>query len=99
MTTNKIEKLQIQKHNLSLNEQRALSELCNNRNLIIKLSDKGGNTALLNRDMYISMCLDHLTDSSCYEKLSKDPTMRYMEEFKQVLNQALEGNVITNKEF
>ncbi|CAH2319227.1 Hypothetical predicted protein, partial [Pelobates cultripes] len=99
---NKIEKLTTlptNKHNLSLSEQCALRELSMNKNLIIKPSDKGGNIVLMDRKMYVSMCMDHLNDPLCYRKLTNDPTLSYIEDLKKLLNQKLEHEIISRDEF
>ncbi|CAH2305628.1 Hypothetical predicted protein [Pelobates cultripes] len=83
ITTDKIEQLNVIStpltSNLSYAENQALKELSSDKNIIIKPSEKGGNIVILEKDMYIDMCMIHLNDTSCYQKLKGDPTKKYLE--------------------
>ncbi|CAH2222479.1 Hypothetical predicted protein, partial [Pelobates cultripes] len=91
MTTETIESLPtpiIQQNNLSFGEQKAFKDLSNNKNIVIKPSDKGGNIVIMERETYVDMCLIHLNNSSCYRKLGEDPTSSYFKSLRTLLDGA-----------
>lgn len=63
--------------NLTRAEFQALKSLETNKSLVIKASDKGGNTVVMGRTAYTAMCQKILDDKLGYEVLSRDPTMEY----------------------
>ncbi|CAH2223725.1 Hypothetical predicted protein [Pelobates cultripes] len=102
MTTNDVTKMHFERpsnNNLTINERKALKELKSLDNVIIKPADKGGKIVLLNRDMYIDMCMAHLSDASNYSVLPSDPTEIYIKEFEALLITALEQRIINMEEF
>lgn len=54
------------KSNLSLNEQRAMTKLRNNKELVLRSADKGNGLVLLNSEDYKQKCLNMLQDTSTY---------------------------------
>ncbi|CAJ0933284.1 unnamed protein product [Ranitomeya imitator] len=60
--------------NLTLAERKSLDHLKNNNLIVIKPSDKGGNTVILDHLQYVEMCNALLSDSVSYEILKNDPT-------------------------
>ena len=62
------------KQNLSRSEREAISELRNNRNIVIKPADKGGATVVLNTTDYIKEAEKQLSDARFYKELTNDPT-------------------------
>ncbi|CAH2282575.1 Hypothetical predicted protein [Pelobates cultripes] len=93
MTTSDLAKMHLERpvdNNLTIMEQKALKELKTLDNVIIKPADKGGNIVLLNRDMYIDMCMAHISDESNYSVLPSDPTASYIREFEALLSKALD---------
>ncbi|CAH2283505.1 Hypothetical predicted protein [Pelobates cultripes] len=102
MTTSDLAKMHLERplnNNLTINERKAVKELKSLDNVIIKPADKGGNIVLLNRDMYIDMCMAHLSDVSNYSVLPSDPTEMYIKDFEALLTIALEQKIINMEEF
>ncbi|CAH2221330.1 Hypothetical predicted protein, partial [Pelobates cultripes] len=55
------------KSNLKTDDQQALHEPRLAPEVVIKSSDKGGNIVLMQRDQYVDMCMQHLTDATAYQ--------------------------------
>ena len=60
--------------NLSKGEEKGLSSLMNNHNLVIKPSDKGNGIVLMDKTYYIGRTLEHLSDESLYQPTPFDKT-------------------------
>ena len=58
--------------NLTQEERKALKEIQENADIVIKEADKGGALVILDKDFYESKLImaDHLNDSSTYAKVS-----------------------------
>lgn len=59
--------------NLSCNERKAIKELRNAGEIVIKQSDKEGNVVLISVDMYEKEVRRLLSDESTYRKLDYNP--------------------------
>ena len=57
------------KPNISHNQQQALKELQNNRNIIIKEADKGGAIVIMDRDYYEEKITEMLADMHIYTEI------------------------------
>ncbi|CAJ0947719.1 unnamed protein product [Ranitomeya imitator] len=84
--------------NISKEERAALQCLQSDASLIIKPSDKGGNTVLMNRVEYVKMCMDILADETTYEVIRRDPSPEYKKSLNDILNRALEAHLISKNE-
>ena len=62
------------KRNLKKEEWTAITTLQNNKDIIIKPADKGGNIVIMKKEDYIQEGLRQLIDSNHYEILEEDPT-------------------------
>ena len=60
------------KDNLTWKQKRALNELKNNKEIIIKEADKGSAVVIMSKHFYKSKILEILNDSNNYEKTSKN---------------------------
>ena len=85
------------KANLKKEEWIAINTLSNNRNIVIKPADKGGNIVIMNKEDYIQEGLRQLSDHKFYETLENDPTQNYNNQIYQVLHQATNLNIIDDK--
>lgn len=86
--------------NCTTQELEAIKSLEQNSNIIIiKASDKGGNTVILDRDQYTTMCNSLLKNIQCYETLTSDPTEVYKTELRGILKDAKTDNLISSGEF
>ncbi|CAJ0966643.1 unnamed protein product [Ranitomeya imitator] len=84
--------------NISNEEKAALQCLQSDVSLIIKPSDKGGNTVLMNRVEYVKMCMDILADETTYEVIRRDPSPEYRKSLNDILTRALEAHLISKNE-
>ena len=57
------------KSNLSNMEQKELSKLSNDKNIVIKHADKEGAVVILSTGHYQSMIMQNLLDENTYKKL------------------------------
>lgn len=84
--------------NLPSNLKRALNSLPNNDNLVVKPSNKGGKTVILNREGYEKMCYDTIHNREWY----KPVPLAFVSDFKQymnILNQAYMTGTIDDNTF
>ncbi|KAM4034769.1 LOW QUALITY PROTEIN: uncharacterized protein ACNLHF_021459 [Anomaloglossus baeobatrachus] len=87
------------KFNLTREEMRSLDALGKATDIVIKQSDKGGNTVVMDREKYLKMCYDILGDQNRYKKLGSNPWQRYSKELKSLLLDALDKKLISKSEF
>ena len=85
------------KRNLKKEEWAAINTLRNNRNIVIKPADKGGNIVIMDKEDYIQEGLRQLSNHKFYETLENDPTQNYNNQIYQVLHQATNLNIIDDK--
>lgn len=86
------------KHNLSLEEKKALKSLQQNTNIIIKNADKGGGVVLQNREDYLKEATGILSDKNYYCTLQKNPHTSYQLEYSTLILEAHKKGILTNKE-
>ncbi|KAM4012917.1 LOW QUALITY PROTEIN: bactericidal permeability-increasing protein-like [Anomaloglossus baeobatrachus] len=84
--------------NLTFEERRVLENLSQNKNLILKPSDKGGNLVILSHDIYKKMCTDLLSDKKTYVILPNDPTRIFKKDLDVILKHALDNKLISKNE-
>lgn len=87
------------KPNCTQTELEVIKSLENEKELIVKPSDKGGNTVILDRDQYLSMCKRLLDDKTCYEGLPRDPTEMFQKELLGILETSKRNELINHDEF
>ena len=85
------------KKKLKKEELTAITTLRNNKDIVIKPADKGGNIVIMNREDYIKEGLRQLSDHNHYELLNEDPTLNYNNQIHQVLQQAVNLEIIDEK--
>ncbi|CAN2387690.1 Reverse transcriptase (RNA-dependent DNA polymerase), partial [Pristimantis euphronides] len=71
--------------NINLKERKALKNLKNNKEIIIKPADKGGAIVLTDTSDYIKEADRQLNDTRYYTKLEHDPTPNYMRELRRII--------------
>ena len=69
----------------------------NNKDIVIKPADKGGNIVIMNKQDYIQEGLRQLSNSNHYEILEEDPTKEYDNQIHQVLQQSANLNITDDK--
>ncbi|XP_041438006.1 uncharacterized protein LOC121399985 [Xenopus laevis] len=74
--------------NCTKEERTALRGLRENSSIIVKPADKGGAVVVLDYKYYKTELLGQLSDASCYCKLSYDPTFKFQNQLKILLEEA-----------
>lgn len=80
--------------NLSLAERKGREA----KEVIIKSSDKGGNTVLLSQDMYEKETMRLLKDETTYKKLPYNPFPEIIDALNFKLRMAFDSNLLSSKE-
>ena len=92
-----LKKPNYQPSNLASDEGLRLRYLSENRNLTIKVADKGGKIVIMDITDYIEHCELLLNGREFYEKLDTDPTLIYTIEVRQKTDDMLKNNYITKQ--
>ena len=71
--------------NINLEERKAITELINNKNIVIKPADKGAAVVILNRADYLKEGYRQLSDRKFYRVLDHDPTETTRKEIQNLL--------------
>ncbi|KAL2080587.1 hypothetical protein ACEWY4_024380 [Coilia grayii] len=87
------------KHNIGILERKALNELKENTDIIIKSADKGGGIVVQNTKDYVTEAMRQLNNSNFYEQLQHNPMDKFMSEQDRILKNAMENNWITKNQF
>lgn len=74
--------------NLTKEEKIALTELMNDKTIVIKSSDKGGGICIQDSDKYRQEILSQLSDPRVYRKLTSDPTVTFQKKLSLYLQEA-----------
>ena len=85
--------------NISELERKALRQLKENINIIIKSADIGGVIVKQNTKDYVTEAVRQLNNSNFEEQLQHNPMDRYMRERDNLLNNALENKWLTKNQF
>uniref|UniRef100_A0A8C2ILX9 Uncharacterized protein n=1 Tax=Cyprinus carpio TaxID=7962 RepID=A0A8C2ILX9_CYPCA len=73
---------------VSLLNKEALDELCRNKDIVIKLADKGGGLVIMPRALYNHEVLRQLENTSYYQALPSNPTTQFQSEIKKFIQEA-----------
>ncbi|CAJ0966876.1 unnamed protein product [Ranitomeya imitator] len=87
----------IQHDNLTRRQRKAIKELKSLDNIVIKPSDKGGNIVLWPSPMYEKEAFRQLKDSSCYKRLTFNPTSTYQNQLRDMVEQAFYNGTISKE--
>ena len=87
------------RHNLNIEERKALKQLERNKSLIIKQSDKSGTLVILDRKDYITEGERQLEQNETYIKLKQDTTCEIAVKIESFLRSLLDNKQITNSMF
>ncbi|CAJ0957757.1 unnamed protein product, partial [Ranitomeya imitator] len=85
------------RHNLSVEEKRALSTLKENKQIIIKPADKGGSIVVLDRDYYMREIRTQLRDLDTYQPIGNNPTFEISKEIKDLVTHYTTIGIIDTK--
>ena len=83
--------------NISKDQNKALNDLRNNRDIVIKEVDKGSSTVAQGRELYVQECTRQLDNTVNYKKLSKDPTSTYSKDVVKALDKACQVDLIDSE--
>lgn len=86
-------------NNLTKDEREALNTLSKDTSLIVKNADKGGAIVVQNRSDYEKEIHRQLRDEKHYRKLSGNPTSVFKNEIHQQLQNWLDNDLLTKKEY
>ncbi len=89
------------RQNLAKEEIHALKTLTSDPTLVIKNADKGSGIVVEDKQKYIEDGLEHLSDSSIYEKIDSDPTLPLAKAINKYIQHMYKKGIIDNttKEF
>ena len=76
--------------NLTQDEQKALENLRNYDEIIIKQADKGSAVVVMDREAYINGAMGQLNDSEVYMLLDRDPTWDMVKRITEKIRESWE---------
>ncbi|CAH2306825.1 Hypothetical predicted protein, partial [Pelobates cultripes] len=82
-----------------LAKPKALRELQEDKDIVIKPADKGGGLVILSSAMYIEEAHRQLNDPDVYEKLPSDPIKTIQNLFLTFLNKGVSQSILTKQEY
>lgn len=80
-------------------EKKALNELTNDEELVIKPADKGGAIVVQDKEKYKKEILSQLSNETYYKKLLSNPTVSFQREICSYLENAVTQGWITKPEY
>lgn len=89
----------VYKHNLTSSEQKALRELQQNKDIIIKRADKGGAVVVWEYEKYTKEAKRQLQNTEYYTELSSNPSAEMRKELDALLIKARDNGWINSKEY
>ena len=87
------------KSNLPNHLRRALSNLRDNKDIIVTKADKGDVCVVMDVDHYLRLAWAHLSDGNTYNVLENDPTQHIVSTFNTYIQQCLQDGVIDKHTF
>jgi len=88
-----------QKQNLPLPLKKALYELKNNKNIIIKAADKGAMTCIMNRNDYIREAYRQLNNTKYYRRITDPCKPTLVNTINHTLTKLHEKNIISDEQY
>ena len=85
--------------NLTMGEKRAMNELKNNPNIILKKADKGSSVVILSREEYLEEGYRQLSDTKFYQKQSEDLTHIHNKKVEMLAKSMLDKNEINSNTY
>ena len=85
------------KRNINTSEQKSLSSLANDSNIIIKQADKGGATVIMDKTFYQQQIEKMLSITEYYNKSDNNPHKEIMKKYRSLLKK--HEIELTKKEF
>uniref|UniRef100_A0A8C5WJC8 Reverse transcriptase domain-containing protein n=1 Tax=Leptobrachium leishanense TaxID=445787 RepID=A0A8C5WJC8_9ANUR len=86
------------KDNLTQQERKALRELTQDDDIVIKPADKGGGVVIMTAEYYKNEAMRILGDETTYRHLKNDPSMNFKHLFHEYLDQGHLLGILNNNE-
>jgi hypothetical protein len=86
-----------QNPNLTLTELNYIRKLKHNSSIIIKPADKNVGTAVIDKQLYLDLCLSHLNDPTYYKKLASHPLAATVKKLNALLDHLHSTKQISDK--
>ena len=83
--------------NLTKEQRMGITELCNNKNIVIKKADKGSAVVVMNTTDYLREGYRQLGDTNFYTKLKNDPTDSVSDKITRTLIEMKNKGYITEE--
>lgn len=87
------------KHNISKAERKALNDLINNPDIIIKRADKGGCLVIMDMGRYIAECETQLSNTNYYKCINTPLRHDNLNLINGILNRMRDNFILTEKEY
>ena len=91
--------LQLQVSPRIIHQHRILRDLRKNNKLVITKPDKGNGVVILDRTLYNNAIHELISDTSKFEKLDSDPTIKREASLQRFLRKLKHKNVFTEAEY
>ena len=85
--------------NISMEEFRALIQLRNNTNIIIKPADKGGSIVIMNRSDYLHEAYRQLNDTNYYKRIPQSIKLINRQKINSILDEINSLGYITDRQW
>ena len=85
--------------NISIAQRKAIKDLKDNANIIIKKADKGSAVVIMNTSDYLREGYRQLSDRQFYQPLAIDPTPQVAQEINGVIDEMLDKKLLKMHNF
>ena len=82
-----------------LRQHRVLRNLRKNKNIVIPKPDKGNGVVILDRKLYDNAIQELISDTSKFEKLNEDPTLKHEASLQRFLRKLKQKNFFNENEY
>lgn len=92
---NRIDKAELYEKTLVKDFKRTRKFLGANKEIIVSRSDKGNSTVVMYKHEYVTKLEEMLGDNETYQLITKDPTVKFMEQANGLVTRLFGANVIS----
>jgi hypothetical protein len=85
-------------HNITRQQRQAITNLRNNKNIILKPADKGGMTCLLNKSAYLNEAYRQLNNTKYYSKIDESRKTDLCKKINEILENLCDKSVISDRQ-
>ncbi|CAJ0937220.1 unnamed protein product [Ranitomeya imitator] len=83
--------------NLTVDENKAMRDICSWEDTVVRAADKGGKIVLLSRSYYVAEAERPLLNNEIYLPLASSPLVKFKTELRSLLRRHVEAGVITRR--